>query len=420
MDVNILSAMMDRRRFQNLRHAIPEQMISPETTGMLRWFQAYWSAYPEDQTLNVDNLVSLIRLRAQGQDSNTVGLTLALADALRKPVPEAVIRGINAQLIELDCAGKAGAVLSRYNNGEDVDLSFELMMLARTARNSLADGDKPQWESCPIHEYLEDDTDDGGIILDAIPELGRNIKGLRGGDNIAVAAPTDKGKTSFLCRIAVNSAAQAKQQPDIAGRPLLYLVNEGKGSRIVTRLYQTATRLPRSKMVELARERKLEPLYTAVVGALDAIRVVPIHGKNISQVMRIIEQHKPYAVISDMTGRIRAMSNKTGGMNDIGQLEEVWDGMRELAAIYDFWHLGTIQVSQEGFNMLYPPLSAMQNSKTGIQTTLDLAIMMGALSAPEAAYLRGISTPKNKLARSGCPSENKVQVIFEPEVNEWQ
>jgi len=61
----------------------------------------------------------------------------------------------------------------------------------------------------------------------------------------------------------------------------------------------------------------------------------------------------------------------------------------------------------------------MQNSKTGIQTTLDLAIMMGALQHPDYLFMRGISTPKNKLARSGCPSENRIQVTFEPEPNEW-
>lgn len=100
-----------------------------------------------------------------------------------------------------------------------------------------------------------------------------------------------------------------------------------------------------------------------------------IHGKNVSQVEQIIEHFNPYVVVTDMTGRIRSVSNRGGGANDIQQLEEVWNGMRELAAIHDFLHMGTIQVSAEGFDQLFPALSAMQNSKTGIQTTLDLCLM---------------------------------------------
>lgn len=417
MDLNILAAMMDRRRFKNLSHAVPAQMVSPETNGMLQWFRAYWAAFPERASLEPDELVSLIRLRTKGTDAEQVALTVALAERLKRPIPEDAVRAISSTLHELDFAGRMGAILAAYNDGQDVDLTFDTLMLAKEVRRAITDGDKPQWADAPILDYLQADTDEGGIILNFLPELGQNIKGLQPGDNIGLAAPTDKGKTSMLCRIAVEAARQAKVlYPE---RPLLYLVNEGTEKKIVNRMYNTATELNRRNMLAEAQAGTLEPKYVAAVGRRDAIRVIPVHGKNIGQVARIIEQHNPYGVITDMTGRIRAMSNKGGGMNDIGQLEEVWDGMRELAAIYDFWHLGTIQVSAEGFNMLFPPISAMQNSKTGIQTTLDLCIMMGALQAPEFAKIRGISTPKNKLARSGCESMIQFQAGFEPEVNKW-
>jgi hypothetical protein len=107
-------------------------------------------------------------------------------------------------------------------------------------------------------------------------------------------------------------------------------------------------------------------------------------------------------------------------MNDVSQLEEAWNTMRELAAMQGFIHCGTTQVSAEGMDMLFPPLSAMQNSKVGIQTTLDLCIMMGALNNIEVQNLRGISTPKNKLARTGCSSTNQLECYFTPETNTWE
>lgn len=93
--------------------------------------------------------------------------------------------------------------------------------------------------------------------------------------------------------------------------------------------------------------------------------------------------------------------------------------MREMAAIYDFLHIGTVQVSAEGFDMMFPPLSAMQNSKTGIQTTLDLAIFMGAVNAENMDFIRGISTPKNKCASTGVKGKNQFEVLFDPEINLW-
>lgn len=226
--------------------------------------------------------------------------------------------------------------------------------------------------------------------------------------------------TSLLCELAVSFAKQAHTvYPE---QPLLYLLNEGTAEGITPRVYQTALHCCNQELLKAARSGTLREQYAAIVGRWDAIRLVNIHGMRLSQVSRIIEAHHPYMVITDMTGRITANSNHTGGGNDIGQLEEVWNCMRELAAIQQFIHMGTVQVSAEGFDMLFPPLSAMQNSKTGIQTTLDLCLMMGRLNPQTASNMemvRGISTPKNKLARSGCKSTNQLQVVFDAGTNTW-
>ena len=149
------------------------------------------------------------------------------------------------------------------------------------------------------------------------------------------------------------------------------------------------------------------------------IRLVNIHGMNVAQVARVIEAHKPFMVITDMTGRIRANSSK-GDSNEVRELEEVWNSMRELSAKLRFIHIGTAQISAEGMNELYPPVTALQWSKVGIQTTLDLIIMLGAINTEGFQNTRGISTPKNKLIRQGAREDNKFEVVFDPELNLWQ
>ena len=322
-----------------------------------------------------------------------------------------------SQLHELDLSGRAGALIHQYNEGEDVDLSFELQRMSSAVRRSIAEGGKATWADGDILDYLTADDDEGGLQWNSFEILKLGLKGLQKGDNVAVCMPTDQGKTSLLCRLAVDFQRQAKLL--YPGQPLLYLVNEGTQERIKNRMYQTVAGVERDALIEMARDGSLQTLYDTEMGGFDAIRPVNVHGKNISQISRIIEQHNPHLVITDMTGRIKAMSNKSGGANDIGQLEEVWNDMRELAVIQNFAHIGTVQVSAEGFNMLYPPVSALQNSKTGIQTTLDLILMGGALTAPDMRTLRGISTPKNKLSRSGMKGLLMFEAWFDANINKW-
>ena len=416
MDALILHALRDKRRYTSLLHAVPKDMLSGETQTMLAWFAAYWQAYPEATRVEVPELVSLIKLRCGTAPAEQVAITLHIASGLAEEPPSSSMDGIVNQLTELDLAGKAGALISRYNSGDEVDLSYELQALAMESRRGQQAGSAGTWADRPIGEYLLADSDEGGLQWTLFPQLAQTMKGLRPGDNVALASPTDKGKTSILCRVAVTMQEQAKLL--YPGRPTLYLVNEGTAERITPRMYQSALHLTREQMIGMSNAGTLVPAYEAKVGPIGSIRVKNIHGKNMAQVEQIIQHHNPHLVLSDMTGRIKAVSNRGGGANDINQLEEVWNHMRELGAIHGFAHFGTVQVSFEGAEQLHPPITAMQNSKTGIQTTLDTVLMMGAISTHPT--LRGLYTPKNKLARSGADSLNKFQATFTPEINKWE
>lgn len=420
-DILILHALRDRRRFNSLRKAVPDSMLSPDTTNMLAWFNLYFQTYPEAERVEVEQLQTLVRLRADpNAAAEAIAIVMHLVGKLNDEPPLDAIIGVQNTLGELDLKGRAAALIARYEQGEEVDLAFELRALSTATVRERQDGGVSAWADGSIADYLKSDADEGGLHILAFGDiLHSKLKGLRGGDNAAIAMPTDKGKTSLITRIVEGWARQRKHAFLTDGRPILVLINEGQAERIMVRQYQTVLNITRETMYAMSNAGTLEAAYAEAIGGRDAIRMKNIHGKNIAQVEKIIEHHNPFAVITDMTGRIRAVSNRGGGANDIGQLEEVWNGMRELAALHDFIHMGTIQVSAEGFDMLYPPVSALQNSKTGIQTTLDLVIMGGALVNPQYGAIRGISTPKNKLARAGVNSQIQFQTVFDPQLNTW-
>lgn len=393
-------------------------MLSHGTVALLRWYAAYWETYPEHTVVDSSFLRSLIRLRCEGMDRDTVAITLQLAEELDKPEDKEAIAGLVGKLYELDLSGKAGAIIHAYNNGNEVDLAFLLQQAATTTRRNMIDGVEAKWCRTSLADLLAHEADEGGLQFTAMRPLAMSIKGLQPGDNIAIAAPTDKGKTSLLCRFASDWQVQARTM--FKDRPLLYLVNEGTADRIKLRLAQTALGVDRVTLNTLVASGEADARIAELWGSEDLMRVVNIHGKSLPQVINMVGQHNPYMVISDMTGRIRAASNKGGAANDIGQLEEVWNCLREEAVVQNYVHCGVVQVSYEGMDMLYPPLSAMQNSKTGIQTTLDLCVMMGALNNPMHQFLRGIATPKNKLARQGVASLIQFEAMFNPPINQWK
>lgn len=416
MDMLVLQALKVRDRFKALRQAVPKDMFDSTTIGLLNWYALFFDAFPDKEEVDPDALLTLMKVRAN-LDEDALAVTSSVVQQLKKPVDKDLLQGLVNQLEEAAYAGRVGAVLAKYNAGEDVDVSFEIQQLTAESRRRMQSVGAGQWASADVLEYIEKTEDESGFKLNFLPALASSLRGLRPGDNIALAAPTDKGKTSFLMRMAADIAHQAKDS-QYKERPLLFLVNEGQAEYLTPRMYQTVAQVNRVRLKELAISKELHELYNKHVGRQDAIRFINIHGMSIAQVARIIEAHKPYCVITDMTGRIRAMGNSQG-MNDISQLEGVWNAMREMTAIYDFLHIGTVQISAEGFNMLFPPLSAMQNSKTGIQTTLDLAIYMGCVDADNMDFIRGISTPKNKCAATGVKGKNQYEVLFDPEINTW-
>lgn len=401
MDALILKALSAKQRYRSLVHAVPTGMLDPTTSAMLQWYAVYFEAFPQSDFVNPEELKSLVRLRSGSASPEQLALTMHICERLHEPVDENSLNSILGQLHELDLAGRVGALLAQYNAGEEVQLAYELNKLSTQTVRTMSQSAPTEYIDTPIDQILSEISEDKGIKFRRIALLREHISGLLGGASIAVGARPDKGKTSFIAHTITDFAPQLAEFFG-PGRPILWMNNEGSGKRIIPRVYQAALGMDLTEIIHLSNQGKLVPAYAKAVGGDPTIiRVKDMHGASLAQAEQVIEAIRPAVVVWDMLANFRIPS---GGGNKADDVERAWQEVREMAVRHDMISMATVQISNEGGNNLYPPYSALKDSKTGIQGATDIILMMGSLDNPDAQSIRGLSTPKNKFAVPGKQS----------------
>lgn len=200
-------------------------------------------------------------------------------------------------------------------------------------------------------------------------------------------------------------------------RNIIWLNNEGMSGRIVKRLYQSALGLTITELVELNQKKKLKAAYEKVVGRLDRIRVVNIHGMHVGQVDAIMEHSNPGIVIYDMIDNIRGFGE--AARTDL-QLEQMYQWAREQCVKYSCIGLATSQISADGKGLQFPTQDMLKDSKTGKQGACDFQLMIGASDDIAYEYSRFLSLPKNKLRRDGHPGDPRCEVQFHPSTSRYE
>jgi hypothetical protein len=412
MDLLLLKALSDKKRYKSLLHAVPSGMIASTTQSMLQYFGLYFEAFPERTEVHPDELASLLTLRVfPNATPEQAHLIRHLCGELEQHTDPASVQGILGQLHELDLSGRVGALLTKYNNGEEVQLAYELSKLSTSTVRSMSQSAPTDYIDTDIGVLLSEIADDRGIKFRKLQVLFEHVGGMQGGASIAIAARPDKGKTSFIASTLVDFAPQCISFFG-KDRPILWLNNEGPGKKIVPRVYQAALNKDIVEINKLSNAGELVQLYSKAVGGDPTIiRVKDMHGATLAQIEQVIEAMRPSVVVYDMLANFRLPGGQGG--NKAEAIEQAWQTVREHAVMHDFIAISTVQISVEGGNQLFPSYSALKDSKTGIQGATDLILMLGSLDNPDAQILRGISTPKNKFSMPGKPSCVTAELYFD-------
>lgn len=414
-DTVILKALETRKRWRTLRSVVPEQALVPDAKNMLMWYDAYYKAYPDKEALEHPLLLSYIKTKANLSPEQFIPLKAAV-ERLAGYKDDAAVAGIVNSLLERDFGGRLGALLTQYEAGREVDIVAEVAALNKEVRQQQDNSNVLDFiDTSAVASILEEEGTDYGLKFPTAL-LQRAIKGILGGTLVGFAAGVDSGKSSFLCSMLTHFARQLEKYFD-ADRPMLFLSNEGAARRLVPRVYQAALGKTTAELLEMSRAGTLLPAYEKVVGRRDRIRLKDIHGMNLAQLETLIEESRACVVVVDMPSGLRV--NSRAGANRTEGVEQTWQTLRELAVMYNCVIVGTIQLSNEGYDQLFPPMSALKDSKVGLQGALDVLISMGRLNDPQLGGLRGFATPKNKMPISGQQSHVQGEVIFDPVTCQW-
>ncbi|UVN13550.1 DNA helicase [Pseudomonas phage vB_PaeP_FBPa18] len=195
---------------------MPEGMMGPETCFVIDWIEQYWKVYPAHQKVDPQALRELIKLRG-GYQPEQLAVVLNLVNQLDKPVDPDSLQGVVSQLNELDFSGRVDALLAQYNQGEDIDLAYELRRLSDEALRREGVSTPTDYVTDDVFDILAEEQGDHGIKLPGLV-LPAYMKGLHAGASVLVAAPPDAGKTSFMAwpagrRLLLHRSGAAVREP---------------------------------------------------------------------------------------------------------------------------------------------------------------------------------------------------------------
>lgn len=387
--------------------ALPKKAFDERTMRLVDAFGQWFDDYTEADIIDLEDFKTwFFSFRMKHENRDTQRYYNKIIDRCEQDPSPKEAEGISTKLIELGLATKVANLCQQYQDGYEINIIQELGAAHEQASSKLIVESQDFHITDSIEDLLEEDKNEQGLRL-GLSCLRNNIRPIRRSDLIIVAGRPDTGKTSF---IASQLPALLAGRED-RSRPFVWFNNEGIGSRIVKRLYQSVLCASTEDLLHKQREGSLNNEYRATLGGDDPFRVIDAHNWDTTMVEKAIKHYNPSLCIFDMLDNVTW--HGTAGMRTDQILENLYQWARELGVRYDFPVIATSQISaeveQQAHTQCWPPLSALKDSKTGKQGAADTIIMIGRSPDPDMDGLRYISAPKNKLSSNGNRIKHDVQ-----------
>lgn len=422
LELTVLKLLKHRDRYERLAGAIPAGALEQRTAILLDDFGRFFREFPEAQRIEPDVFPFWFKQVHPGLKPEAIAVFDQMFRDMQDNVKPDIEAGLMARLVAAASAMKLTKVLEKFVAGEEVDLHVETRAIVEEHEQQIDKKVKNPQVLDPIEDLLKAEENNEGLPW-PLPCLNRHIKPIVPGDAIVYAMRPDKGKTTFCAHLATHAAPFVDQLWPGENRSILWLNNEGPGSRIVTRCFQAALNATIEELSALSHKPSKDPRWKTLIreeyakalgGRPGVLRVFNVHGMWNHECEELLRKHKPALVIFDMVDNI--MFGGAAGNN--GQrtdqlLEAMYQWARMMAVKHDCGVLMNSQISADGDGMQYPTLPMLKDSKTGKQGAADVILTGGTVNDPMLRDSIFLGTTKNKKGRTGIRQSPNTEVLID-------
>lgn len=410
LDLSVLRLLKRRKAYERYAKLVPEGTVNETTRKLIGRFGQFFEATDAEQITFAEFWPYLSSLYPAWKDKDRDAWKAALRP-VDKDNPQGYDDTVLSNLLATDLGNRALALIESWQAGDEVDLGESL----RLAVENFEAQHQRRVKSADVYldwdQMVEEAADNTGFQW-RLPCVAAHLRALRAGDFGIMAMRPDRGKTTWVSDEATYWAGQLPTLFPDAYRPIVWLNNEGPGSRILGRLRQSALGMSSSEIKAMGTAKARALFIETIGGREDNIVVKDIHGWTNADVEELIRKLNPSVVIFDMIDNIRFSGQTANNGERTDQLlEAMYQWARSLAVRYDFVGIATSQVNADGEGLRYPLQSMLKDSKTGKQGACDF-ILTGGFDASMPST-RFIGTTKNKLKLEGATGNPQCQVFFD-------
>lgn len=424
LDISTLRVLKYRERYEAMARSVPPQALQPRTKALLGAFGRFFKEFPGVAQVEAESFRIFFRTLFPKLSDDDHAIYASIFRQVEEDVEPGVAAGLMRRLLEAATAEDIALRLADFQDGKEVDLRADLTGFLDRYDIHLGKMAKDPQVRDPIEDLVKPEDDSRGFRWRQ-DCLNRSMRSIMAGDFIIVAGRPDKGKTSFLTDNMTFWASQIDTIFPGENRSILWFNNEGPGTRIVTRAFQSALNVTPEELIKLVQtppppgqehfRNMARYLYIKAIGGRGgALRIFNIHDYNSTEVEDIIRRYKPAALLFDMLDNVTFNGTASNGGDRTDQkLEAMYQWGRVRGVKYDCPVIATSQLSADADGIPYPLLPQLKDSKTGKQGAADVILTIGASNDVVLENSRFLGTTKNKLRRTGQPASPRTEVLFD-------
>lgn len=415
MDLDLLSLVADKDKFQRFKPYIKEHVLSKEAQLIFNTVEGFYKSFPASKTIDWTAFESYFLVLRNAQiRKELVPNFKTIFDKLRSYSPTVSTEEVLRHYITQDYAAQITEAALKIGEGTaSVDDIGELVK----------QHDKELGRAISLDDlFVSSDVSDVLAASSApglewrLEELNISCGPLRKGDFVLVMAYVETGKTTFTADQVSHMAAQIKDE-----RPVIWVNNEERSNKVMLRIQQAA--LGRTLKDICADPKKAAADFDALMKMKDRIRVVKNDSgmNSVDRLIPLFRDTNPALIVFDQLDKVAGFRERD--QKEYLRLGRLYQWARELSHEYG----PVIAISQAdatGAPTKYLTMDQIRGSKVDKPGEADAIITIGKSDNPAEIYKRYIHVPKNKLF-GGIRTEEKErhgywEVEIKPDIARYE